>query len=195
VIIRPSLTYGEDQVPLVLNSWTKSWTAVDRLRRGAPLVVPGDGTSLWTITHNSDFAQGLIGLFGNPGTIGHAFNITSDEVLTWNRIFQLTAEAAGVERPNLIHIPSDFIVSCLPDTEGTLLGDKAISAVFDTTKLKRFVPGYAPRTPFAQGIRKTIAWFDANPAHQHIDPETNARLDRLSAVYTAALKQAKEAFP
>ena len=194
VIVRPSLTYGDDQVPLVLNAWNQSWTAVDRLRRGAPVIIPGDGTSLWTITHNTDFARGLIGLFGNPATAGHAFHITADEVLTWNQIFRQTAEAAGVTAPRFVHMPSDFIISCVPAVEGTLLGDKAVSAVFDNTKIKRFVPGFAAQTLFATGIRRTVAWFDADPARQAVDAATNERWDKLTAAYLAALGQARAAF-
>lgn len=194
VIVRPSLTYGDDQIPLVLNAWQKPWTAVDRLRRGAPLIIPGDGTSLWTITHNTDFAAGLIGLFGNLATLGHAFHITSDEALTWNQFFSLTAQAARVPAPRFVHIPSDFIISCVPSVEGTLLGDKAVSAVFDNSKLKRFVPGFAAKTPFALGIRRTIAWFEADAARQQIDPELNARWDKLVAAYAAATAQARENF-
>ncbi len=194
VIVRPSLTYGEDQVPLVLNAWAQSWTTIDRMRRGAPVIIPGDGTSLWTITHNTDFGAGLVGLFGNPSTLGHAFHITSDEVLTWNQIFQQAAEAAGVNAPKIVHIPSDFLISCVPSVEGTLLGDKAVSAVFDTTKIKRFVPGFTARTPFALGIRRTIAWFDADPARKQIDEATNQRWDRLVDVYERALTQARMQF-
>jgi nucleoside-diphosphate-sugar epimerase len=194
VIVRPSLTYGEDQVPLVLNSWSRSWTLIDRLRRGVPVVIPGDGTSLWTITHNVDFAAGLTGLFGNPATLGQAFHITSDEVLTWNQIFQITAEAAGAAAPRFVHMPSDFIVACVPALEGTLLGDKTVSAVFDNAKIKRFVPGFACRIPFAAGIRQTIAWFDAEPSRRVIDGETNSRWDRLTAAYATACEQARTAF-
>jgi nucleoside-diphosphate-sugar epimerase len=193
-IVRPSLTYGDDQIPLVLNAWQQPWTAVDRLRRGAPLIIPGDGTSLWTITHNSDFAQGLIGLFGQPAAIGEAFHITSDEALTWNRIFALTAEAAGVTAPKFVHIASDFIIACVPAVEGTLLGDKAVSAVFDNSKLKRLVPGFAAKTPFATGIRRTLAWFEADPARQQIDPELNRRWDKVIASYERGLAQAKAEF-
>lgn len=194
VIVRPSLTYGEDLAPLVLNAWTKSWTLVDRMRRGAPVIVPGDGTSLWTITHNTDFAAGLTGLFGNPATLGHAFHITSDEALTWNQIFQQTAAAAGVSAPKLVHIASDFIIACVPSVEGTLIGDKSVSAVFDNTKIKRFVPGFTARTRFAEGIRRSIAWFEADPTRQVIDDATNQRWDKLIAVYEAGLAQAKAAF-
>lgn len=114
VTIRPSLTYGDTIVPLPVNSWLKGYTAIDRVRRGQPLIVPGDGLTLWTITHNSDFAQGLVGLLGHAGSIGHAFHITSDEALTWDQIYLQTAEAAGVPAPKLIHIASDFVTACLP---------------------------------------------------------------------------------
>jgi nucleoside-diphosphate-sugar epimerase len=193
-IVRPSLTYGDDQIPLVLNAWQQPWTAIDRMRRGAPLIIPGDGTSLWTITHNSDFARGLIGLFGQPAALGQAFHITSDEALTWNRIFALTAEAAGVTAPKFLHVASDFIIACVPETEGTLLGDKAASAVFDNSKIKRFVPGFAATTPFAIGIRRTIAWFEADPARQQIDADLNRRWDKLIAGYGRGLAQAKAEF-
>ena len=194
VIVRPSLTYGEDQIPLVLNSWGQSWTAIDRLRRGAPVIIPGDGNSLWTITHNNDFAQGLVGLFGNPATLGEAFHITSDEVLTWNQIFHHAADAAGVTAPRFVHIPSDFLISCVPALEGTLLGDKAVSAVFDNAKIKRFVPGFAAKTRFADGIRRTIAWFDADPVRRQVDAATNQRWDKLTAAYETALAEAKTSF-
>ncbi len=194
VIVRPSLTYGDEQVPLVLNSWARSWTAIDRMRRGVPVIIPGDGNSLWTITHNTDFARGLIGLFGNPATSGQAFHITSDEVLTWNQIFMETAQAAGAGAPRFVHIPSDFIISCVPEMEGSLLGDKAVSAVFDNAKIKRFVPGFAAKIPFAAGIRRTIAWFDAESARKQVDEAANQRWDKLAASYEAAISQARNRF-
>ncbi|WP_438482535.1 NAD-dependent epimerase/dehydratase family protein [Oleiharenicola lentus] len=194
-IVRPSLTYGDDQIPLVLNAWQKPWTMIDRLQRGAPLIIPGDGTSLWTITHNTDFAAGLIGLFGNTGAIGEAVHITSDEALSWNQYFAITADAAGITSPKFVHIASDFIIACVPAVEGTLLGDKAISAVFDNSKLKRLVPGFTAKTPFATGIRRTLAWFQADPARRQIDGELNQRWDKLLAAYTRGLAAAKAEFP
>src|SRR3984885_761552 len=110
-IVRPSLTYGETQIPLAVNSWPKSYTVVDRMRRGQKVIVPGDGTSLWVITHNSDFAKGLVGLLGHRQAIGNAFHITSDEVMCWDQFYRLTAEAAGAD-PELVHIPSDFMARC-----------------------------------------------------------------------------------
>jgi len=193
-IVRPSLTYGDTVVPLAVNSWLKSYTAADRMRRGKPVIVPGDGLSLWTITHNSDFAKGLAGLLGQQGAIGQAFHITSDEVLTWDQIYRVTAEAAGVPAPRLVHIASDFVTACLPENTGTLLGDKSHSAVFDNTKIKRFVPDFVCTTRYREGIARTIAWFDADPARQQIDEEANAAWDRLIAAYERGFEAARREF-
>ena len=192
-IVRPSLTYGDTQVPLAVNSWERPFTAIARMRQGKPVIVPGDGTSLWTITHNSDFAKGFVGLLGRRQAVGQAFNIMSDEVLTWDEIYRQVAAAAGVEA-RIVHIASDFIEACLPEMRGTLLGDKAVSAVFDTTKIKRFVPDFQATTPFAEGIRRTVAWFDADPARQQVDAGMDARWDRLVAAYDLGLANAIAAF-
>ena len=190
-IVRPSLTYGDDFVPLVLNSRNHGYTALARFRAGKPIVVPGDGLSLWTITHNSDFAKALVGLLGHAGAIGHPFHITSDEVLTWNQIFQQTAAAAGVSSPRLVHIASDFIVACYPETIGTLLGDKSHSAIFDNTKVKRLVPDFVATTRFRDGIAKTVRWFDADPRRQTIDEAVDRRYEKLIAAYEHGLEAAK----
>ena len=192
-IVRPSLTYGDTQVPLVVNSWERPFTAIARMRQGKPVIVPGDGTSLWTITHNGDFARGFVGLLGRRQAVGHAFNIMSDEVLTWDEIYRQTAAAAGVEA-RIVHIASDFIAACMPEMTGTLLGDKSVSAVFDTTKIKRFVPDFRATMPFAEGIRQTVAWFDADPARRQVDAEMDAQWDRLIAAYEQGLANAVKAF-
>jgi nucleoside-diphosphate-sugar epimerase len=192
-IVRPSLTYGDTQVPLAVNSWERPYTAIARLRAGKPLIVPGDGASLWTITHNTDFAVGLVGLLGRGEAIGQAFTIVSDEVLTWDQIYALTAAAAGAE-PWVVHVASDFIASCLPEMTGTLLGDKSRSAVFDNSKIKRFVPDFATRVPFAEGIRRTVAWFDADAARQLVDSDLDAAWDRLIAAYERGLENARREF-
>jgi nucleoside-diphosphate-sugar epimerase len=193
-IIRPSLTYGETQVTLAINSWQYSWTAVDRMRRGMPVAIPGDGTSLWTITHNSDFARGLIGLLGHQQAIGHAFHISSDEVLSWNQCYEAVADAAGVRHPGFVHIASDFITACLPAETGTLLGDKSTSVVLDNSKIKRFVPGFVATTRFREGIARTIAWFDADPARRQIDMAFNRTWDTLIAAYQQGLTAARAMF-
>jgi nucleoside-diphosphate-sugar epimerase len=193
-IVRPSLTYGETQVALALNSWARSYTVVDRMRRGLPVIVPGDGTSLWTLTWNGDFAKGLLGLLGHTQALGHAFHITSDEVLTWDQAYRAVAAAAGVARPELVHVASDFIVACLPEETGNLLGDKATSVVMDNTKIKRFVPDFVATTRFEVGIRRTIAWFDADPARRLVDEETTRNHDRILAAYRVGLEAARREF-
>jgi nucleoside-diphosphate-sugar epimerase len=192
-IVRPSLTYGDTLVPLAINSWQRSYTVVDRMRRGKEVIVPGDGTSLWVITHNSDFAKGLVGLLGRREAIGHAFHITADEVMTWNQFYRATAEAAGAEA-RLIHISSDFIAACLPEMTGTLLGDKSVSAVFDNSKIKQFVPTFSATTTYAEGIRRTLAWFDADPARQQIDNQAEATWDTLITAYKDGLQRALREF-
>ncbi|WP_404425530.1 SDR family oxidoreductase [Nibricoccus sp. IMCC34717] len=190
VIVRPSLTYSRFQVTLAVNSWARSYTVVDRMRRGLPVIVPGDGSSLWTITHNTDFAKGLVGLLGNAQTHGHAFHITSDEVMTWDQYYLAVAKAAGVDAPRLVHIASDFLAAASPEMLGTLVGDKATSCVFDNSKIKRFVPGFCCTVPYHQGIAETLAWFDADPARRLIDDEVNANYDRILDVYLKAQSNA-----
>jgi len=192
-IVRPSHTYGESQFTLAVNSWQRSYTAIDRMRRGKKVIVPGDGSSLWVLTHNSDFAQAFNGLLALPQAIGHAFHITSDEVLTWDQIYTITARAAGVE-PNLVHIPSAFLGACDPEEVGSLTGDKASSVVFDNSKIKRFVPGFCARVPFAQGVQQTLAWFHADAARQQIDEQANAAWDRIIEAYESGLAQAVRSF-
>lgn len=191
--VRPSLTYGDTQIVLAVNSWQKSWTAVDRMRRGKKVIVPGDGSSLFVITHNSDFAQGLVGLLGHQQAIGHAFHITSDEVMTWDQFYRITAQAAGVEA-QLVHIPSEFVGACLPDEVGSLTGDKAASVVFDNSKIKRFVPGYCAKVPFAQGIQRTIDWFDADARRKEIDEGASASWEKLIDAYESGLGEALRKF-
>lgn len=193
-IVRPSLTYGNTVIPLAVNSWQKSFTAIARLRRGDPLIIPGDGLTPWTITHNSDFARGFVGLLGNSGTIGHAFHITSAESPTWNEIYQWTAEAAGVTNPRFVHIASDFICGCLPEMTGTLLGDKANAAIFDNTKIRRFVPGFDAFVRYRDGIRRTLEWFDADQSRQQIDAELDTKWSKLIAAYERGLSRARAEF-
>ena len=193
-VIRPSLTYSDWIVPLAVNSWLKGFTAIDRMRKGLPLIIPGDGLSLWTITHSSDFAKGLVGLLGHAGAIGHAFHITSDEALTWDQIYGMTAEAAGVTSPKFVHIASDFIASCIPTMTGTLLGDKSHSAIFDNSKIRRFVPDFVATTRYRDGIARTISWFDAEPSRRQVDLGACADWDKLIAAYGRGLDAAAREF-
>jgi nucleoside-diphosphate-sugar epimerase len=178
-IVRPSHTY-DTVVPTSVGHW--DYTVVDRMRREKPVIVHGDGTSLWTLTHAEDFARAFIGLLGNVQALGHAFHITSDESLTWDQVYRAIGHAAGVE-PQLVHIASDFIARHDPETGAGLIGDKAWSAIFDNTKIKRFVPGWVAEIPFAAGIRRTMAWFDADPRRQTVSQASNARMDAILAAY------------
>lgn len=177
-IVRPSLTYGT-RLPISLGG-VGSWAVVERMRRGQPVLVHGDGTSLWTVTHSEDFARGFVGLMGNPAAIGQAFHITSDELLTWNRIYELIGDALGVQ-PRLVHATTDAICRLEPSLVGNLLGDKTYSTLFDNTKIKSFVPGFRCEIPFHVGVRKVLAWFEADPARQVVDESFNATMDRLLA--------------
>ena len=179
-IVRPSLTY-EPNFPIALGGWG-CYTLAHRLLNGKPIIVHGDGTSLWVVTHAEDFGRGFIGLLGNDQAIGHAFHITSDEVLTWNQIYQTIADGLGVEA-KIVHIASDFIAQVAPDLAGGLLGDKSWSAVFDNSKIKAFVPGFEAVIPFRTGIRRTLAWFAADPKRQRVDDAVNDQLDQILAAY------------
>lgn len=176
-IIRPSHTYDRTSIAL-----TGGWTDIARMRARKPVVVHGDGTSLWTLTHASDFAKALVGLFGLPQAIGDNFTITSDEYLPWNRIYEIFAEAAGAPAPQLVHIASDTIAAAAPDLGPSLLGDKSHSLVFDNSKVKALVPEFICTVPFAVGARQILNWFDANPDQQIVNEGLNSTFDRLIAM-------------
>jgi nucleoside-diphosphate-sugar epimerase len=182
-IVRPSHTYDRAYLPL-----EGGYTVIDRLRRGKKVVIHGDGTSLWVLTHHLDLARAFVGLLGNPHAIGESYHITSDELLTWNQIYATLAAAAGVA-PNWVHVPSECIAAYDGDWGDGLLGDKAHSVIFDNTKIKRAVPGWAATIPFAQGAREIIAWHEADPARQVVDARFDALLDRIIAAAEAAWPQ------
>lgn len=184
VIVRPSLTYGNTVIPAAIGSWN-DYTIVDRMKRGKQVVVHGDGTSLWTITHAEDFARGMVGLLGHQQAVGEAFHITSDEVLTWDQIYQAIAAAAGTEA-KIVHVPSDFIARMVDWMEGNLTGDKAVSAIFDNTKIKRFVPGFEAKISFAEGMRRAVQWMEEKPERQVIVDYNNQLHDDILAAYLPA---------
>jgi len=179
-IVRPSYTYHH-YFPIAVGGFG-CYTLADRLKRGKPIIVHGDGSSLWVMTHAEDFGRAFVGLLGNPRTIGHAFHITPDEVLTWNQIYQTIAAALGVEA-NIVHIPSDFLAQQAPQLAGSLLGDKSWSVVFDNRKIKSFVPGWQAVIPFHEGIRRTAAWFHTDKKRQRVDPAVNAEMDKILKAY------------
>jgi len=179
-IIRPSHTYDERSIPMGVHGSKGSFQVIKRMMEGKPVIVHGDGTSLWTMTFNEDFAKGFIGLMGNPHTIGEAFQITNDESLTWNQIFKTIADALNVEyKP--YYVSSYFLakVGRKYDLEGGLIGDKANSVVFDNTKLKKAVPGFAPSIRFEEGVRRCLDYILSHPECQVEDPEFDVWCDNI----------------
>ncbi len=176
-IIRPSHTYDRTSVPS-----HAGWTLVERMRQGKEVIVQGDGTSLWTLTHSDDFAKGFVPLLGNTRTIGEAFHITSDDVLTWNQIIMILASAAGAEA-RIVHVPSDVIAAADPDWGDALLGDSAHSLIFDNSKLRSVVPDYVATITLEQAAPEIIAWYDEDPSRQRIDADLDALMDKLSAKF------------
>ncbi len=179
-IVRPSHTYDATLLPM-----EGGYTVVDRMLRGKPVIVHGDGTSLWTMTHNSDFAKGFLGLLGNVHAIGEAFHITSDEWLSWNQIFELVARAAGAQA-RLVHVPSELIAAYDPKWGAGLLGDKTHSMIFDNSKVKRLVPDFVCTTPFSRGVEEILAWHNADPARRKVDDHFDALCDRIISAYQSA---------
>jgi nucleoside-diphosphate-sugar epimerase len=179
-IVRPSHTY-DTMIPVAIGGGTE-FTVIDRIKSGRKLIVHGDGSSLWTLTHAEDFAKAFVGILGHPQAIGEAYHITSDESLTWDQIYQTVAAAIGYE-PQLVHIASEFIAECDESMRGGLIGDKSRSVIFDNSKIKRIVPDYKATIPFHIGIRRTLAWFEADPARQVVKKETHEMMDRILRAY------------
>lgn len=184
-IVRPWHTYGQTRIPCAVGG--AGYTVVDRMRKGLPIVCHGDGESLWGLTHSDDFAVGFVGLMGNQKAIGEAVHITTEEILTWNQIYRTFARAAGGVA-NLVHLSSELIFRLYPEAGTPLLGDLAYSSVYDNSKIKRLVPEYSPRIRLAEGIARSIAWFDADPKRRVVDPKINAMLDDLVAVQQRLVK-------
>lgn len=188
-IVRPSHTYDERSVPLGVHGNNGSYSVIKRMLERKPVIIHGDGTSLWTLTHNSDFARGFVGLIGNIHAIGQAVQITSDETLTWNQIYQIIADALGV-RLNAVHVASEFLDACSPyDFRGSLLGDKANTVIFDNRKLKRLVPGFTAAIRADQGIKSTVLYVLSHPECQEEDPAFDQWCDKVCEVLEKAAKE------
>jgi nucleoside-diphosphate-sugar epimerase len=177
-IVRPSHTYDQGVVPMI-----GGWTSIARMRAGKEVVVHGDGSSLWTLTHARDFAKGVVGLLTNPRAHGESFHITSNEAPCWDTIVLTLARAAGVAEPKIVHVPSDAIAAVDKDWGDALLGDMAHSLVFDNSKIRRLVPDFVCTTSFAEGAREMMAWFDAHPERQISDPTKDKTMDWLIDAY------------
>ena len=184
-VVRPSHTYDDGWIPTCFGS--RDYTVARRILDGKEIVVPGDGQSLWTLTHASDFARGFIGLLGNPTAIGQAFHITSDESLTWETIHQTIGLALGAS-PRIVHVPSDFVARVCPERGKSLLGDKAHSAIFDNSKIKRYVPEFLATMPFAEGIRRSLAWLDAHPESKKVDAVIDGEYEKVLEAWRRAME-------
>lgn len=191
-IVRPSHTYDERSVPLGVHGKNGSWSVIKRMKEGKPVIIHGDGTSLWTMTHNTDFAKAFVGLLCNCHSIGEIFHITSDESLSWNQIYEAIASALGVQL-KAVHISSEFLhaVGKDYDFEGSLIGDKANSVVFDNTKVKRAVPGFVATKRFEEGVKETIDYILAHPECQKEDPEFDAFCDKVIAAREKLINELK----
>jgi nucleoside-diphosphate-sugar epimerase len=181
-IVRPSHTYDRTKLPM-----QGGYTTLHRMRTGKRVIVHGDGSSLWTLTHHRDFAKGFVGLLGNPHAVGEAIHITSDELLTWDRIFEIVARAAGT-KADIVHMPSDVIAAFDPEWGAGLLGDKTHSMIFDNTKIKRLVPDFVATIPFHLGAEEIVAWYDSHPEEQNVDKDTDKKFDRMIEVWDATMK-------
>lgn len=181
-IVRPSHTYSKRWIPNPVSSAGYAFAA--RLEQSKPVIVPNDGENPWTLTASSDFAVGLAGLLGRTDAIGQAFHITSDEVLTWNQIVDVVAQAVGTRSPKVVKVPADFICQVVPEMTGTLIGDKIYPGVFDNSKIKRFVPEFRCRKSFRDGVRESVAWLRAHPTEA-----ANPKVDQVCDAVLAAWKQ------
>ena len=181
-IVRPSHTYDKTSIPIL-----GGYTALQRMKQLLPVIVHGDGTSIWTLTHHKDFAVGLVGLLGKPEAINEAFQITSDEWLSWNNIYTTLAGELGVE-PRLIHVPSDVIARYDREIGDGLLGDKAHSMIFDNTKIKQFVPDFNPQISFRQGAKEIVKWHEENPMPEKYDEHINTLMEKIIRDFTPLLK-------
>lgn len=190
-IVRPSHTYDERSIPMGVYGSKGSWQVAKRMLEGKPVIIHGDGTSLWTMTHNSDFAKGFVGLMGNIHAIGEAVQITSDETLTWNQIYNIIADALGVKL-NAVYVSSSFLDACSDqDYKGSLIGDQANSVVFDNAKLKRLVPGFVATTRLDQGVRQTVKYILEHPEYQKLDKEFDEWCDRVILALNNAINEVK----
>jgi nucleoside-diphosphate-sugar epimerase len=185
-IIRPSHTYDNKHFPVSI-SVKNFWTVIDRIKNCKPMPIHGDGASLWTITHNTDFAKGLLGAAGNFKSIGEAYNITSDEALTWNNLMRIAAFEIGAE-PNIVHITTDYLMKVLDEAEASLYGDKMESVIFDNTKIKQLVPDFVCTTPYQLGVRQVLEYYGAHPEEKIIDEAYNQKIDNLIEGYQSRLK-------
>jgi nucleoside-diphosphate-sugar epimerase len=182
-IVRPSHTYDRTVLPM-----DGGYSVVERMLKGKRVIVHGDGSSLWTLTHHADFAKGFVGLLGNSRAIGEAVHITGDEWLNWNQIFEIVAHAFRT-MAKIVHVPSDLLAAYDPNWGSGLLGDKTHSLIFDNSKIKRLVPDFAATIPFSRGVEEVAAWYRADPARQKVNEKFDQLCDRIIKAYESAWPQ------
>lgn len=185
-IIRPSHTYGNTSIPLALHGRNGSFSVIERIRKGKKVIVHGDGSSLWTLTYNADFAKAFLGIMGNIHALGETYHITSDESLTWNQIYEIIGSALGV-KPKILHIPTDVLSLLSDDFYGGIMGDKAHTVIFDNSKIKKAVPGFVASTRFDQGVRKALDYIYSHDEYQKKDPEFDAWCDKVIEIYEESI--------
>ena len=187
-IVRPSHTYGDASVPLAIKGEKGCYAVLERIRKGKKVIVHGDGTSLWTLTHNTDFAKAFVGLMGNAHTLGETYHITSDEVLSWNQIYEIIGSALGV-KPKIVHIPTDVLSSLHAGFYGGLWGDKSHSVIFDNAKVKKAVPDFTATMRFDQGVRRSLRYIYSHEEYKQEDPQFDAWCDRVIECYESVVSE------
>ncbi|MCJ7691111.1 MAG: SDR family oxidoreductase [Clostridiaceae bacterium] len=185
-IVRPSHTYSKESIPFAIQGEKGCFQVIDRIMKGKPVIIPGDGSSLWTITHNSDFAKAFVGIMGNRAALGEAVQITSDESLTWNQIYDTIGAALDV-KVKKFHVSTDFLAKCQSDFEGGLIGDKSNTVVFDNSKIKRLVPDFIATTRFDQGVKLSIENILSHPELQLEDSEFDLFCEKIISAQTQAV--------
>ncbi len=182
-IVRPSHTYDKTSLP-----FHGGYTVIDRMRRGKKVIIHGDGTSIWVLTHHRDFARAFSGLLGNSATIGEAYHITSDELLTWNQIYRIVAQKAGLDL-QIIHLPSSFIAKYGADWGASLLGDKSHSVIFDNSKIRKIVGDFSAGIPFSQGAEEIINWYQSDENRQQVDLRLDSLMDKMISDYESIMRE------
>ena len=188
-IVRPSHTYGEKKLVVgPLMGWgVPHWTLADRILRGEPVIVHDLGRTFWTATHSDDFAYAFCGLAGNREAVGQSFHITNDDPHTWNAIMELYGQILGVET-KIVHVPTEFIGKLYPDKGMAILGDMSENAIFDISKLQKFVPGYRTRIPLREGLTRSINWYLNNPSAMIVDDNNNRLMDHIIKAWRNVLE-------
>ncbi len=177
-IVRPSLTYGPGAANIgVLR---QNYGIVDRIRRGKPLVMFGDGATSWSFTFVPDLAKAYVGLAGNAKSFGEDFHVTSEERNVWEDLYLEFGRLVGI-KPEIVHLPSELLRKAAPNLCSHLYFEKTYAGLFDNTKLRSVIPDFSAEISLHEGLKSILAWYEAE-AHE-VDPEKDALEDRLVEIY------------